>query len=59
MSDDMLAYWRNRAEFYQRQTVAMEERIESMEEVSAEKNAVIASLRSRLKELEEKCSQPS
>lgn len=54
-----LAYWKNRAAFYQRQTNEMEGRIESMEEVAAERNAVIASLRARLKELEDKCSQHS
>lgn len=54
-----LTYWKNRAAFYQRQTNEMEGRIESMEEVAAERNAVIASLRARLKELEDKCSQHS
>lgn len=58
MENDV-TYWRNRAEFYQRQTVEMEERIESMEEVAGERNAVIASLKARLKELEDRCSQHS
>lgn len=50
-----IQYWRNRCSFYERQTANLEERIEDMEEMSAQKSAIIASLRARLKELEERC----
>lgn len=48
-------YWRERCQFYERQTADFEGRLADAEELSAQKSSVIASLRSRLAELEEKC----
>ena len=57
MSDSLLAYWRGRAEHYRHAAEDAERRVARLQEQIGEKNAMVASLKARLKELEERCSQ--
>lgn len=57
MSDSLVAYWRSRADHYRHSLTQAEQTIEKLQEQLGDKNAVIASLKSRLTELENRCSQ--
>jgi len=58
MSDQGLtAYWRSRAEHYKHLLAQAEESVARLQEQLGDRSAMVSSLKARLKELEERCSQ--
>jgi chromosome segregation ATPase len=58
MSDpNFTEYWRSRAEHYAYLLTQAEESVAKLQEQLGDKNAMVSSLKARLKELEERCSQ--